>query len=77
LPEGNIDFSPITPSISDAQFASNVQSFKQEIFNGNICQGILSREFSTFLDYNEETLSILYKKLLSIVGADTTFMFRF
>ena len=76
LDNKEIWLSSIETSISDSDFEKHVTEFQQEIYNWNICQAILSREFFCFLeDVSLPILLSIYKKLLNINGSYMTFLF--
>lgn len=76
LPENEIPLMNITPSISDENFIQKVKEFKEEIYSGNICQGILSRKFDVNLSSVEnEFLLSIYKKLIWIEWGYMNYIF--
>jgi 2-amino-4-deoxychorismate synthase len=78
LPDTPIGYSDITTDISDETFMQQVQSLQGKIWEGEVCQTILSRAFETQLTApSNETYLNIYKKLLEIPGGYMTFLMQF
>lgn len=77
LPTLPINHTPIIPDIQDSDFENMVVKVKWEISWWNICQTVISREFSTILeDFSYTMLLTIFNRLLAISGSYMTFMFN-
>ncbi|MDC0506116.1 chorismate-binding protein [Candidatus Gracilibacteria bacterium] len=77
LPDLDIALADISPDVSDTDFEQKVLDIKAEINAGEVCQTVISREFSSAIqDYSPAMLLTAYKKLLAIDGGYMTYMYQ-